>query len=82
MELRIRILYTIIFSVIATIVLFNIENSSNLSSFIMIPLIVALLTKYILGDWDSGFRWTMLDIPYWITIVGLSYGVIYMISQK
>jgi hypothetical protein len=82
MELWIRILYTIIFSIIATIVLFNIENSSNFSSFIMIPLIVALLTKYILGDWDSGFRWTMLDIPYWITIVGSSYIVIYMISQK
>jgi hypothetical protein len=82
MELRIRILYTIIYSIIATIVLFNIENSSNLSSFIMIPLIVALLTKYILGDWDSGFRWSMLDIPYWVTIIATSYFVIYIISQK
>lgn len=81
MELWIRIIYTILFSIIATIVLFNIENRSNLSSFIAIPFIVALLTKYILGDWDRGFRWTILDVPYWLTIIATSYCVIYMISN-
>jgi hypothetical protein len=82
MELPIRIIRTLIFSVVATVIFIHIENRSNISSFIAIPLLVALLTKYILGDWDSGFHWTILDIPYWLTIVGTSYTVIYMISNK
>ena len=77
-----RIVNTIVFSIIATIILFSIENRSNIPSVIAIPFLVAVLAKYILGDWDSGFRWTILDIPYWISIIGSSYGVLYMISTK
>jgi len=76
MALWVRILTTLLFSVIVSVLLFTLENRSNVSSFIIIPFIVALLTKYILGDWDSGFQWSVLDIPYWLTILGTSYGVL------
>jgi hypothetical protein len=74
------ILTTLLFSIFASILLVNIKNQSNFPSYIMIPLIVALLTKYTLGDWDKGFQWTILDIPYWVSIIGSSYGVIYWLS--
>lgn len=82
MDVVFRIVNTIVFSIIATIVLFSIENRSNLPSFIVIPFLVAVLAKYILGDWDSGFRWTILDVLYWFSIIGSSYGILYMISTK
>jgi hypothetical protein len=78
----IRILTTVLFSIFASILLLNLKNQSNFSSYIIIPLIVALLTKYSIGDWDKGFRWTILDIPYWLCIIGSSYGVVYLLSTK
>lgn len=71
------ILTTLLFSIFLSVVLVNIKNNSNISSFIIIPLLVALLTKYVLGDWDIGFHWTTLDIPYWLSIIASSYGVVY-----
>jgi hypothetical protein len=82
MILWIRILTTVLFSIFASILLFNIENRSNAPSSIVIPSIVALLTKYTLGDWDEGFRWTIVDIPYWFSIIGSSYGVVYILSHR
>ena len=82
MILWIRILYTIVFSIFASILLFNIKNRSNISSYIAIPILVALLTKYILGDWDKGFQWSFLDIPYWISIIGSSYSVVYILTNN
>ena len=78
----IRILTTVLFSIFASILLLNVKNQSNFSSYIIIPLIVALLTKYSIGDWDKGFRWTILDIPYWLFIIGSSYGIVYLLSTK
>ena len=82
MLLWIRILTTILFSICVSIILFNVTNQSNFSSYIIIPLIVALLTKYTIGDWDTGYQWTMLDIPYWISIIGSSYGTVYLLSNN
>jgi len=80
MSLTIRILMTLLFSSVVTILLFFVENRSNLPSIIMIPLIASLLTKYALGDWDNGFQWSLLDIAYWASIVGTS--CIIVLSQK
>jgi len=80
MSLPIRILMTLLFSSVVTILLFFVENRSNLPSIIMIPLIASLLTKYALGDWDNGFQWSLLDIAYWASIVGTS--CIIVLSQK
>jgi hypothetical protein len=67
------IIITIFFSIIASILLFFVENRSNLPSVLMIPVIVSLLTKYVLGDWDKGFQWSLSDIAYWASIFGTSY---------
>ena len=80
MSLTIRVILTLLFSSIATILLLFVENRSNLPSIVMIPLIVSLLTKYALGDWDKGFQWSLLDIAYWISVLGTSY--IIVLSQK
>jgi hypothetical protein len=80
MSLTIRIILTLLFSSIATILLLFVENRSNLPSIVMIPLIASLLTKYALGDWDKGFQWSLLDIAYWISVLGTSY--IIVLSQK
>jgi hypothetical protein len=77
MLLWIHVLITVLFSICASILLLNVKNQSKFPSYIIIPLIVALLTKYTIGDWDKGYQWTMLDIPYWISIIGSSYGVVY-----
>jgi hypothetical protein len=82
MLLWIRILITVLFSIFVSILLFNVKNQSNFSPYVMIPLIVASLTKYTLGDWDEGYKWTILDIPYWASIIGSSYGVVYVLSNK
>jgi len=82
MLLLIHILITVLFSICVSILLFNIKNRSNFSSYIIIPLIVAALTKYSIGDWDKGYQWSLLDILYWITILGSSYGVVYLLSNK
>jgi ACR3 family arsenite efflux pump ArsB len=82
MLLWIRILTTVLFSIFASILLLNVKNQSNFSPYIIIPLIVALLTKYSIGDWDKGFQWTILDISYWICIIGSSYGVVYLLTTK
>ena len=76
----IRIVITVLFSIVMSILLVNIRNQSNFPSYIIIPLIVAALTKYTIGDWDKGYKWTVLDIPYWITIISSSYGVVYLLS--
>jgi hypothetical protein len=81
MLLWIHILTTLLFSITLSILLFNVKNQSNFSSYIIIPLIVAALTKYTIGDWDKGYQWSLLDILYWISVIGSSYGVIYLLSN-
>ncbi len=66
---------TILFVAIATLVLLQVPNRSNLPAEYIIPVIVALLTKYAMGDWDKGFHWSMMDIVYWVAVLGLSYGI-------
>ncbi len=72
---------TILFVIVLTLLLSLIKNKSNFSSFIMIPLIVSLVTKYVLGDWDKGYAFTMMDIPYWLCLFGFSYATLYLFSQ-
>ena len=77
-----RVILTILFVVLTTVILFHVKNRSNFPSKIAIPVIVSLLTKYVIGDWDSGFRWTTLDIPYWLCILAVSYGTVILIENK
>lgn len=68
-----KYIYTILFVIIASLILANFTNRSNFPKVIMIPLIVGGLTKYILGDWDTHFQWSYFDIMYWVSIFGFSY---------
>jgi hypothetical protein len=70
------IVITILFVAIATLVLLQVPNRSNIPAEYIIPVIVALLTKYAMGDWDKGFQWSMMDIVYWVAVLGLSYGIV------
>jgi hypothetical protein len=67
---------TLFLSFFLTIVFLNIPNKSNFPKIIIIPLIVSLLVKYIIGDWDSGYKMTMKDIYYWTTIILTSYSTV------
>ena len=64
---------TIFFVIVTTCLLFFVENKSNFPSWITIPYLTALITKYTMGDWDVGYQLTSLDIGYWATLFGVSY---------
>lgn len=76
MKFTIRFVLSLLFPIVATIVLFFVENRSNLPAEVMIPIIVSLLTKYVLGDWDEGFKWSFSDVAYWASLLGTSYGIV------
>jgi len=82
MKVEVRIITTILFVVLTTTLLFFIENRSNISSFIIIPVLVSILTKYMLGDWDRGFRFTLIDIFYWVSILTGSYATLIILDSK
>jgi hypothetical protein len=67
---------TFLFVVMVTLGLSMIQNRSNFPTIIMIPLLTALLTKYTLGDWDSGFRWTSNDVLFWGSVLAISYATL------
>lgn len=81
MQLQQRIFITVFFAVTITIILFYVENRSNVPSTVAIPILVSLITKYVIGDWDSGFQFTLLDISYWISILAVSYATLQMLSK-
>jgi hypothetical protein len=64
---------TFLFVVLVTVGLAMIPNRSNFPTSIIVPILVALLTKYTLGDWDRGFRWTSSDLLFWTSILAISY---------
>ena len=70
------IVVTLLFVAIATLILLQIPNRSNLPTEYIVPILVALLTKYSMGDWDRGFQWSTTDIAYWVAVLGLSYGIV------
>ncbi len=77
----IKIIKTIVFVSLTTIVLYSIENKSNFSSELIIPILAALFTKYVLGVWDQGFVWTSSDLFYWILLIGTSFITIKILQK-
>ena len=76
--LKYKITITLLFVVIATWLLTLVNTSS---SSLFIPAIVALLTKYTMGDWDYGYAYTYLDIFYWGTVAGVSYALLKFLGK-
>ena len=75
-----KVINTIVFTIIITILFLMIPNKSNFPKEIIIPILVAGITKYSLGDWDKKYIWTQLDILYWISIIATSVSIIYLFS--
>ena len=75
-----KIINTIGFTTLITILFLMIPNKSNFPKEIIIPILVAGITKYSLGDWDKKYIWTHLDILYWISIITTSIVTIYLFS--
>ena len=73
-----KIISTIGFTILITILFLMIPNKSNFPKEIIIPILVAGITKYSLGDWDKKYIWTHLDILYWISIITTSIVTIYL----
>tara|TARA_B100001287_G_C22558866_1_gene470439 strand:- start:630 stop:887 length:258 start_codon:yes stop_codon:yes gene_type:complete len=73
---------TLILSSLITFGLLCINNKSNYPTSIYVPLLVALLVKYILGDWDKGYKWTYLDLFYWTFIIAFSYFIVKLFEAK
>jgi hypothetical protein len=64
-----------------TLGLSMIQNRSNFPTIIIVPLLTALLTKYTLGDWDNGFRWTSNDFLFWGSVLAISYGTLQFLKS-
>ena len=67
------IFHTLLFSVLLTTALYFLPNYSNIRKEMILPFIVALLTKYVLGDWDDGYIWSYSDVYYWGSVLLVSY---------
>ena len=79
-RVQLKIIITVVFVILITVALFFIENRSNIPSIIIIPILVLILTKYVLGDWDRGFRFTLTDIFYFMSILAVSYTTMLVLS--
>jgi hypothetical protein len=75
------IIETILFVISLSLLFSFVENKSNFPSIIVIPLIVGFITKYILGDWDEGYSWTISDIFYWMCILFFSALTVFVVQK-
>ena len=76
------IIETILFVISLSLLFSFIENKSNFPSIIVIPIIVGCITKYILGDWDEGYTWTISDILYWLCILFFSVLTVFVVQKS
>ena len=66
-------------SIAFTLLLFLLPNQSNFNSSFIIPFIVVFLIKYLFGDFDIGFQWTIYDILFWFSIPLLSHFIVVLL---
>lgn len=71
-----KIIFIILTTILITLGLNMIENKSNFSKQIIIPLIVFLLVKYIIGDLDIGYQYSIYDIVFIFLTAGISYFIL------
>lgn len=62
----------IAFTIFATLFFLQFPNKSNISFYIILPAAVLLLSKYLFGDLDDGFQWSLADILYWVSLYAFS----------
>ena len=76
-----KIIISCLSSILLSIILYFIPNKSNYSKYLMIPLIVILLIKYTLGDWDKGYIYTYKDILFYLILGLISIFTIYILTK-
>jgi len=76
-----KMAYILATTILLTVILLQFKNKSNISSLIVVPLIVSLLIKYLIGDLDEGYIWSLSDISYWTLVVGVSMGLTYWLTE-
>ena len=72
------LLKTILLCIIITLLLLQFNNYSNIKNIYIVPIISSLLVKYLLGDWDEGYQWSINDIYYWMILIIVSVLIIIM----
>jgi hypothetical protein len=76
-----KIIKLLAFITILSVVFVYIPNKSNFPKKFMIPIIVALITKYSLGDLDKGYIYTTSDVFYWFIILFIPYIIVYYLDK-
>ena len=69
-------------ALILTVIFFHIPNKSNFPKQIMIPIIVSLIIKYLFGDLDKGYQYSVYDIYYWFTILFIPYITVLYLENR
>ena len=62
-----------IINVCISFIFVNINNKSNFSKKYYIPVMASIITKYVGGDFDKGYKYTANDIVFWIYNGVVSY---------
>lgn len=68
----------ILLVIVTTLFFLPFPNKSNISLYIIIPVITTLQAKYLLGDLDKGYQWTVSDIFYWLSLYSSSVVTIWI----
>lgn len=76
-----KILVVLLFSIFLSIVFHYMPNKSNIDDLYIVPIIVALLIKYIIGDWDKGSSYSYSDIYYFLLIFCASIVTLKLLSN-
>ena len=71
----------IAFTIFATLFFLQFPNKSNISFYIILPTVVSLQSKYLFGDLDDGFQWSLSDILYWVSLYVFSSLTIYIYTR-
>lgn len=71
----------IILVIIWSVFLLQLPNKSNISEYVIIPLISSLTCKYVVGDLDKHFVFSKYDIIYWPSLILFSFSTIYLFNK-
>ena len=71
----------VVLVVMLTLFFLPFPNKSNISPYVILPIIVSLQCKYLLGDLDKGFQWSLTDLVYWISLFGFSIVTIWLYKK-
>ena len=74
-------LVVLLFSILLSIVFYYIPNKSNIDDLYIVPIIVALIIKYIFGDWDKGSIYSYSDIWYFLLILSVSIATLKLLNN-